>query len=210
MVVYLVCYSLEVDAEEQQFQIAFWLDFLNSALPLSSKSIRSKWQVMIVGLRADVKHSSSFLKSKHIQSWQFKYTNLPLFTKELFSISATTPQESVAKLLQEVEIVCTTVFQCHAVNIPHTYRKLATFVQALSKTEHFITIEEILQLLRVSGLFKMDLTGLRRVLRYLHAIGHIVMLDSDIVCTNPTIVPKVAAKFISPSKVRAKLIKQGI
>ena len=42
MVVYIVCYSLEDDAKEQQSQLTFWLEFLNSALPLASKLLSSK------------------------------------------------------------------------------------------------------------------------------------------------------------------------
>lgn len=61
MVVYVVCVKLEDDGVAQMKQLSFWLQFLNSAIPQAGKSRFSKWLVMIVGLRADVKHPSSFL-----------------------------------------------------------------------------------------------------------------------------------------------------
>jgi hypothetical protein len=52
----------------------------------------------------------------------------------------------------------------------------------------------------------MDERVMKRALQYFHAIGRVVMLDDNTVCTDPTIVPKIAAEFISPPEVRDKLL----
>jgi hypothetical protein len=48
---------------------------------------------MIVGLRSDSKHPSSFLSSEFISTWQKIFTRLPLHQKELFKISSMTSKE---------------------------------------------------------------------------------------------------------------------
>jgi len=214
MVVYIVCFSLEASPNEQLLQIAFWLEFLSSALPLThplSSTQYSRWQIMIVGLRSDVKHPSSFLKSKHIQSWQTRFPRLPLFTNELFTISSFTSVSSIAHLLHEIESECSAIFQSHYVKIPSSYRKILEKVQSLTtKDQHFSAILDLYQLTaEVCHQSKMDYLAFTRVLSYFHATGHIVLLDKDTVCTDPQIVPKIAAKFISPAKIQGKLFKSG-
>jgi hypothetical protein len=211
MVVYIVCFSLEASPDEQWQQIAFWLEFLSSALPLAhplSSTWYSKWRIMIVGLRSDAKHPSSSLKSKHIQSWQTRFPRLPLFTNELFAISSTTSAPSIAHLLHEIESECSAIFQSHCVKIPSSYRKVLEKIQSLStKDQHFSTTQDLYQL--TAEVCHQSKTAFTRVLSYFHATGHIVLLDKDTVCTDPQIVPKIAAKFISPAKVQGKLFKGG-
>jgi hypothetical protein len=209
MVVYLLCYSLEASPEEQCRQIAFWLEYLNSALPLSrnSPSARtSKWNIMIVGLRSDMMHKSPSLVSSSVSSWQYKYKKLPLYTNELFEISSTTSKDSVKHLLQAVQAVCTQIFQHHAVRIPSWYQKLLTSIRAVPQDKSFSSVASIHELVQESC--KTDRLAVERALRYFHTTGHVVLLDREVVCVHPVQVPKIAAKFISPEEIRAKLKRQ--
>jgi hypothetical protein len=209
MVVYLVCFSLEDTPEKQQLQLAFWLEFLNSALSLTtlppSHSI-PKWNIMLVGLHSDAFHPQTNLDTKYIKAWQSKFKQLPLFTKELFATSALQNIESISHLLQEVKTVCSTIFDHHTILIPRSYRDLLTSLQTLPTNQHFISTDYIFQ--KFGEKFKMTELTLKRALQYLHTIGQIVVVDKDAVCTNPVIVPKITSKFISPSDVRAILFRE--
>ena len=47
------------------------------------------------------------------------------------------------------------------------------------------------------------------MIQYFHSIGQIVLIEkSGLVFTNPTLAPKIAAKFVSPEEVRFCLLKQ--
>jgi hypothetical protein len=43
-----------------------------------------------------------------------------------------------------------------------------------------------------------------RALEYLHNTGHVVLLDRSTVCTNPSVIPKISAKFISSQELRSR------
>jgi hypothetical protein len=48
-------------------------------------------------------------------------------------------------------------------------------------------------------------------LKYLHAIGQVVLLHNGLVCVTPQVIPKITAEFISPEAVRHKLMtKHGV
>ena len=146
MVVYLVCYSLQVPASEQESQVGFWLQFLNSALPMTSQLASSKWKVMMVGLRSDEAHPSSNFTKEDIGYWQQRFKRIPLYKDELFAISSKSSPGSVAHLLQAVESVCSTIFQAHCVRIPSSYRKMLEIIQSLPKEQHFSSTEDIREL----------------------------------------------------------------
>lgn len=217
MVVYIVCYSLEDDAKEQQSQLTFWLEFLNSALPLASKLSSSKWKVMVVGLRSDSKHPTSEFTADDIAYWQNRFTRLPLYKEELFAISSTKSRESVTHLLCSVEFVCASIFQAHCMMIPSSYRRVLERIQSLPKEQHFYSPEGIHKMVTAATTEgsgdppfpTLDQPAFLRAMRYFHAIGHVVLLDKNTVCINPTVIPKVAAKFISPEEVRRRLFKKG-
>ena len=214
MVVYLVCYSLQVPANEQQSQVKFWLQFLNSALPMTSQLASSKWKVMMVGLRSDEAHPSSNFTKQDIGYWQQRFKRLPLHKDELFAVSSKSSPASVAHLLQAVESVCSAIFQAHCVRIPSSYRKMLEIIQSLPKEQHFSSIEDIRELVAARSAATTTPDTLHQsvflgAMKYFHATGHVVLLDKDTICIDPTVVPKVAANFISPESVRKRLIKKG-
>jgi len=51
-------------------------------------------------------------------------------------------------------------------------------------------------------------TSFKIMLQYTQAIGKIVWLPNGMIFTDPTIAPKIAAKFVSPKQVRLSLLKQ--
>src|SRR3978361_242040 len=54
----------------------------------------------------------------------------------------------------------------------------------------------------------MDPQSFKCMIHYLHAIGRIVLIEkSGLIFTNPTLAPKIAAKFVSPEEVRFRLLK---
>ncbi len=58
--------------------------------------------------------------------------------------------------------------------------------------------------------FEMDISSFKYALHYLYSIGHIVFLEkSGLVCTKPTMIPKLLAKFISPEEVQANLLSEN-
>lgn len=222
MVIYVLCYNLQEDAETQLSQILYWLQFLNSALPHTDQASLSKWQIMIVGLRSDAKHPSTFINKQFIPAWQKRFKRLPLYKKEIFSVSSLKSVDSVQHLLEKVDEECTRIFNSHALRIPSSYRKLLAWIQNNNKLiqyqqqeedqqtsqNYFCSIDELHTKYNSKTMTK---EVMRRTLRYFHAIGHIVMINSDFVCTEPTIIPKIVANFISPDEVRIKLfLKRNI
>jgi hypothetical protein len=55
---------------------------------------------------------------------------------------------------------------------------------------------------------KMEESAFKTMLQYIQSIGHIVQLPMGFVFTDPTMAPKIAAKFISPKEVRLALLKE--
>src|SRR5271163_5207081 len=66
MVVYLLCFDLSKPIETQRTQLEYWLNYLNSALPLpgseSKYSDNRKWVIMLVGLKSDLQQSLTIQK----------------------------------------------------------------------------------------------------------------------------------------------------
>jgi hypothetical protein len=56
--------------------------------------------------------------------------------------------------------------------------------------------------------FNMDEASFKCMLKYIQSIGRIVWLPTGWVFTDPTLAPKIAAKFVSPREVRLALLKQ--
>lgn len=133
MAIYIVCFNQEDEEFAQLSQILFWLKFLNSAIPqanfpFSSSHSSRKWQVMLVGLRADAKHPSSRIKKQMIGEWQTTFKRIPIYKKEVFSVSALTSEDSVKRFLHKVEGECEQIFQYHFVRIPSTHRDLLRWI----------------------------------------------------------------------------------
>jgi hypothetical protein len=223
MVVYIVCFDLEQDCNDQLNQITFWLEFLSSSLP----NFLPSSTVMIVGLKSDVKHPSTSLSTSHIKHWQDRFKKLHLFESDLFTISSLKAKDSVSHLLQCVERECKRIFDAHSITIPKAYHDFLQAIKQINSDNnsspssssssssssspssvshcphHFTSPSK----LPSCGL---DEIGKKLALRYFHSTGHVVLLDDDTVCIDPTIIPKIAAKFISPVEVRNKLLTKEV
>ncbi len=131
MVVYLVCFDLEVPIEQQRDQIFYWLQFINTYVPnLPRFHSSSNWKIMIVGLREDLAKSQG-LTSANTQHWQSQMPKLPIF-KTLFRVSSFNSKKSVGGLLEAVQSVCSQIFEQHAVLIPSSFQKLLQSIKRLS------------------------------------------------------------------------------
>ncbi len=192
----------------------------------SNISDDKNWRVMVVGLKMDKKNETTFT-SRSIHSWKSQMPNLPIFN-QLFEVSSLHAQQSVQELLDSISLVCTQIFDNHTILIPSSFRKLLQSIHnmgspstplypntssssqpppsmSLQPTNSFlIHVEQLHQQLQAEC--DMDLPSFKYALRYLHAIGHIVYLRNELICTIPSMIPKLLAKFISPIEVQNLLL----
>lgn len=205
MVTYFLCFDLSEPLEGQIDQVGYWLDFLNSALPLphnASSTENEKWTIMIVGLRADLVKFPPPLQPHHLQSWKKRWPRLPIF-HQMFMVSSTTSIDSVRELLELVSNECTRIFSTHKVRIPTLYRRILNVIEKQPDTESLVHKSVLQQ--HFQG---MDDIAFQIVLHYLHSVGRIVFMKNGLVLTNPTLAPKIAAKFVSPEEVRINLLRK--
>lgn len=202
MVIYYVCYDTSVPQAEQEEQQEHWMNFLGSALPLpQSPSQSPNWTIIPVGLQAD--RQTRFNTGAHSlpSSWKAKWPSLPL-SDELFIVSSLKSRESVQILLRKLEVESSRIFQSHATSIPTSYRTLLGELQSLPASKSLISLSELFR----HHSLGMSEQEFERAIQYLHAIGRIIWLKgSQIVCADPTIVPKLAAKFVAPEGVCMKV-----
>ncbi len=225
--IYLVCFDLSATPLEQRNQINYWLQFLNSSISTSSNSNKT-WHVMLVGVKADLQQGDSFT-AENIQSWQTQMPNLPLYHENLFQVSSLNSISSVLELLKSIEKICSQIFEQHAMLIPSSFHKLLKSINNLSSSHVLpsspsteathqthsdlapntllVDFKELHKQLREEN--DMELPSFKYALHYLHAIGYIVFLKNGLVCTSPTLIPKLLAKFISPSEVQKKLLSRN-
>ena len=207
MTLYILCYDLKETTQKQAYQIAYWLDFLNSALflPLHNNFNNARWSIMIAGLRSDLQpHLSSSFQLHHLNAWQKKWPKLPI-TGHLNTISSHKSQESIQCMLKEVEKECHRIFNKHAIEIPTSYHNI------LRKIQHHYSVEQNLvhwKVLHQKCDSEMDERSFRSVLQYLEAIGRIVWLKQGMVFPDPTQASKIVAKFISPENICLSLLKK--
>lgn len=216
MVVYLVCMDLSKSTDEQHQQLSYWLEFLNSSLSpyLGQNSSLSKWKILIVGLRAD-KSSVAPGHTMPCESWQREWPQLPI-ANEMLAISTHASLESVRRLLEVVKVVCNNIFNLHSVRIPTTYRVLLHSIKTHNSVHHGSSTLQLLSTddlvdgwnaISLSPSTEADLS-LNIALKYLHAIGHIVLLPNKRICADPAQVPRIAAKFISPDHVQLQQLQR--
>lgn len=167
--------------------------------------MNSNWRIFLVGLRSDLQGvTTNQLQSRHIASWQTQWPYLPLH-QEIFEVSSTTSRESVQHLLTSVDQVCHNIFSVHAMEIPQSFSTTLKKLQSQAYPTTLVKLEE---------LFAEHGDGMTRyvfsiMIEYFHQIGHVVLLNEWLVCIDPQIVPKIAAKFISPEDVRMSLLKSS-
>jgi hypothetical protein len=196
MVVYIVCYDLSASPEHQTAQLSYWLNFLHSSLSGPTEN-RSKWQVMIVGTKSDMRQPERLIDP--IPSWQEQWPILPLHKKH-FMVSSHKMQ-GVQELLKDLTSVCNTILELHSLAIPRTYKALAESIKSVPLDKCILPISQ----LKASHWTGQD-AQFSLAVKYLHSIGRIIVLGGALVCTSPQIIPKITAEFISPAEVRKKLL----
>lgn len=209
MTVVLLCYDLAKPVSDQIKQILYWLGFLNSALPLPSPSATpsTNWLVVLVGLRADLQNPlddpNAKIQPQYILTWQRKWKRLPLF-RTLFNISSITAIQGVYELLGILEPECKRIMDQHAMKIPPSYLQILEMIQNRNNQQVLIHKDDLHK--QFEALITAE--GFTIMLKYFHAIGHIVLTKEGLVCTNPQLISKIVANFISPMEIRARLLKR--
>ena len=198
MVIYVVCYDLSASQEMQVEQRGYWLNFLQSTLT-SSPENKSKWRVLVVGTKSE-KATLPKKTSDSMPSWQQKWSDIP-FHDQHFMVSSV-KMRGVKALTRALEHICATIFEQHTILIPQTYKLLLGSIQAIPEDKCIIPLAELKADYWVGRHDEFDVA-----VKYLHAIGHIIMLGEGLVCTCPQIIPKITAEFISPLEVRNRLSK---
>jgi hypothetical protein len=205
----LVCFSLGASSKEQIRQISFWLDFLNSSLPLPSLSCTSvpKWNIILVGVRADEQQDFSLTQNPHIiTSWKKRWPQLPI-ALSIFTVSSLKSIQSVQSLLTFVTKQCDQIFNKHATQIPTSYNDaFLAQLQDLSKKSPLLHWSDLYT--KLGSESKMGEAAFKCMLKYIQSIGRIIWLPTGWVFTDSTLAPKIAAKFVSPREVRLALLKQ--
>ena len=93
---------------------------------------------------------------------------------------------------------------CGRLNLTKIFKNTHNY--SLAK-HHFWRVRKIRKQLKVE--IGLDIAAFKLALKYLHSIGHIVFLQNGLVCTTPTIIPKLLAKFVSPIEVQNNLLGQN-
>jgi hypothetical protein len=205
MVAYLLCFDVSTPIDDQIAQIDYWLDFLNSALPLSqidSKyNTNSKWVVLPVGLKTDLPGATkSGLQDSHLKIWINRFPHLPIFP-QLFTVSAK-ENIGVGYLKQVLESECDRIFSRHTAMIPKSYRNILMDFKALQAP----TYQDVLYKKYSHGLTS---EGFNIAIQYLHAIGRLAVLKTKLIFPDPMVASQIAAKFVSPEEVRKSLLTKG-
>jgi hypothetical protein len=130
--------------------------------------------------------------------------NFPLL--HLFTVSSLKSIQSVQCLLTFVTEQCDQIFNKHTTQIPTSYHSFLLQLQHHSKESPLMHWGDLHTTLGKE--FKMDKVAFKCMLKYIQSIGRIVWLPTGWVFTDPTLAPKIAAKFVSPREVRLALLKQ--
>jgi hypothetical protein len=196
LVVYLACFDLAEDNHSQITQITYWLDFLHSFL--GSAQSDSKWKVILVGTRADCHNSNQpRLSPELIQKWQKTWPHLPLHNKIFFTSKHDT--SSFRQLLAVVKHEAQALMS--SMKVPKSFLSILKTLQTLQKVEgHRNSITYINNLPIYYTKEK-----LMPALQYLHAVGSIVLVGDDLICTDPSAISHMMSNFISPEYVQQTL-----
>lgn len=153
---------------------------------------------MLVGTQSDLaKPTASLIASNPIPQWQKNWTLLPLHP-ELF-ITSRNNSATIDHLLDVVKQESQQIMSRFSKQVPIRYMLLLKTLQqrVQSKRRPFISINEISQ----SDPEQHLMPGLR----YLHAVGDIVMLPDGLVCTDPAQVSHMMSSIICPESVQLTL-----
>lgn len=209
MTVFFVCFNLAEPLNIQRSRISYWLDFLNSSLPLphnqsTASNLLPTCKIVLIGTKSDLQKEFALTSTPQlIGSMISQWSRLPI-TPAIFTVSSHTSVKSVQLLLDYVEQECNNIFSQFSVKLPKSYRKI------LSQLKERPAIKSILHW---TDLFKefsweFDRPGFQTMLKYFESIGRIIWLPGGLVFTDPSIASKIVAKFVSPKDIRLLLFKQ--
>lgn len=214
---YLVCFDLGANEQERLKQIAYWLDYLQSLIaPTSFASEEGRniflanWRVILVGLRFDLideKHANKSAESisasfsSCIAQWRQTWSALPLFDQ--VPVTSKLDAKSIEEVWKIVKHESSTIMNKFTTQIPVLYLSILDKLRESANGQPFVRTNDLGNL----ALYQ----NLPSTLRYLHAVGDIVLLQNGLICVNPASVSKMMAKFISPEQVQRSLphIKEG-
>ncbi len=204
MEIYLLCFDLSGPMQEQQDQIASWLQIVSSSLPNPSQfregivpSNNSKnWRIVVVGLQEDqVKPSEVTIAQESLMNWKFQHPTLPLHD-QLFEVSALNSRESVQQLLTAIDSISSQIFSQRTVLIPPVFRKVLQPIKQLLSHDQPSHLSALHKKIRS----EMDLPLVKQALRFFHRTGHVVLLPKGLFCS-PMFIQKLISKFIDHSIV---------
>jgi hypothetical protein len=219
MSLYVLCIDLAAAMNEQRKQILSWLQYLHSILcnhnttysdsnsNNNTLTSESKWKVIIVGTRSDLQQPSTVGRLTNTTPYQLKFPAIPLIDK-LFHISTFDDPSSVELLLAEIQHQCATLLDQHCKMIPNSYKVLLHEVTAINSPNNIISIP-LFKETSSNKQWKQNPDLMMRALRHLHAIGRIVLFGDQRICTNPSSISQLMAKFICPMEVRDSLLCQS-
>lgn len=203
----LVCFDLGLDTPGRLQQITYWLDYLHSLLSPANPSadFLDKWRIVLVGLRSDlgppVPKTGLFVES--IPTWKQTWPNLPLHSEVITTSKTNTA--SVDHLWSVVTHECDMIMAKFTKQIPSSYQFLLSHLKAIAQSTNspMVSIKDNF----ANSTEQQFMPGLR----YLHAVGDIVLLPGGLICTDPTEISRMMAKFVSPESVQQTLphIAQG-
>lgn len=207
MVLYVVCYDLSASLNEQRRQIHTWLRYLNSLLCThdmgkdaeSFDHTDAKWRVIVAGMKADLQKGSPITSTA---AWQRNFPAIPI-QDEIYQVSTLTDEATAKDLFSAMESQCQQIMDLCNRLIPKSYRELLNVIREIKTSTNIIHTEEIK---RVHKRWESDPKLVERAMRHLHDVGEIVMFTGGRVCTRPSAISRIMAKFISPEEVRNSLL----
>lgn len=204
LIIYLVCFDLAEDVQSQISQIKYWLDYLHSLLSHSEQDDNSKekWRVVLVGTRSDISFDTkAVIKPAIVSKWLSTWSSLPLHN-DIF-ITSQTNTLSIENLVRFLKVNCNEIMTKFSTQIPKTYLMLLEELKhEVQSKRPFININDHF---KDSGNTQEEQLAVLRGLRYLHAVGDIVMLPDGLVCTDPKYISLLMSNFISPESVQMTL-----
>lgn len=127
--------------------------------------------------------------------------------EKIFHISTLKNPKSIKSLLKEIKLHCTTLLDKYTNNIPTSYQLLLEDITSVDCHNHIMTLQTFKDSPKGKN-WTSDPDLLMRALHHLHSIGQIVLFGDQLVCTDPSSISRIMAKFISPAKVRYSLLKR--
>lgn len=206
MTEYMICYDLAAPLQVQEVQISYWLNFLSTILPAyystSHNSISDlKFEIILVGLREDQRRLSDAKETEEdILEWLTTWNHLPINSK-LSVVSALTSTKSVKQLLSFVEGNCKQIMDQHSI-APAPHQKLLQAIQK-RKGEVLASWEDLYN--EFGKDYEEDKSIFLEILKYLQAVGRIVLFSNGMVCTDPLYGLQIASAFTSPDTAQTQL-----